>query len=76
MTIKTVCMETPLGDVTISGGPEIVDEVVKRCNSHKALLEMCKALHDELTSYVTPTIYDADLIVDLAGVIAHAEEAQ
>ena len=76
MTIKTVCMETPLGNVTISGGPGIVDEVAKRYNSHKALLEMCKVLHDELTSYVTPTIYDGDLIVELAGVIAQAEEAR
>ena len=76
MTTKTVVMETPLGDITISGSLAVVDEAVRRYNSHKALLEMCKVLHDELTSYVTPTIYDRSLLADLAALLKKTEETQ
>jgi len=43
MELATVVMETPLGDVTISGGYELVMEVQARCNAHDALAKACKA---------------------------------
>ena len=73
MTIMTVVIETPLGEATISGVPDIVEEIVKRCNAYAKLLAMCKALYDELTSYVSPVVYDLSLVSELEQLIKQVE---
>ena len=59
MNIKTVCMETPLGDVTISGGPDIVEEIVKRCNAHADLLAALQA-HQAVGEHVATCLQCGD----------------
>lgn len=61
MEHATIVMETPLGDVTIAGGYEIVTEVQARCNAHDALTSDVERQEAKI----------ADLRADLARYAGH-----
>jgi len=53
-----IVMDTPLGEVTISGSYRVVMEVQKRCNAHHRLLTACieayELLEDRTNTYPEP----------------------
>ena len=71
-----IVMDTPLGEVTISGSYRVVMEVQKRCNAHDKLLKALDAAHEYLTDQAANMdVNGASISAELALLLVKLEQA-